>query len=378
MIVGAGIAGLALAAYLRERGIRPVVIEKTPEWKTIGYVLGLYPDGMRILEGIGAAGQLKQKGKRVPAIVVRDEAGKKLFRFSLLNLEKRFGPVVEAERDTIHRILREINKHTDIRLNTTLKSLRQKNDGVEVTFSDGRKEQYDVVVGADGVNSQVRQLIFPRSGGAYVGMTYFFVWADANVFENPPQVMESYFGRGKAVAVFPTQDRTRVAVFFIVPAKEHTVTTPYEAVKFLKSHFSDMGGDVARVLKSLPEKSEAVFNHDDDEIRLKQWFRGRVVLVGDAAHALSPTLGMGASMALEDAYVLADELSLSGGRIERALQQYVKRREPRIRELALLSRLLHLTIMAGKRFYTLRNLFLKYVFSKFYYRYIQRFLDKPI
>lgn len=372
LIVGAGIGGLTLAAYLQKYGIKPIVIEKAAQWKTIGYIIGLFPNGVRILDGINAAGQLKRKGAVIPEYCVKDGSGNTILEISFREWQQKYGPFIEVERDTLHRILRNLNKKTKIRMNTTIKSLQQTNAGVEVIFSNNKKEFFDVVVGADGINSQIRSFVQPEAKKDYSGFTFWALWAPKGL--GFPTSINYYFGNGKLFAVFPTKNSKYVCALFALPAKHHKFDDSTKSAEFLRKRFCDMGGIVPEILNNLPENPSEIYHNDDNEVHLSNWYQGRVVLLGDSIHALSPILGMGASMAMEDAYVLAEELSNND--IDTALRNYESRRKPRVKFLQRKSRESHLILSIRSPLYFLRNIILKWGYGKHYYNILDKFISE--
>jgi len=198
LIVGGGIGGFALAAYLQRHGFSPVLIEKCNEWKTIGYMISLFPSGMRILEDLGVAHMLKQDGKKLSKFVLRDNNGKLIWSKSFSEIENRFGPVTEVERELLHTMVREAARGVSVRLNTTIERIDQKPEGVLVMFNDGKEEQFDLVVGADGIHSGMRRYVRTRISSEYSGCTFWLMWLPYPKVDFSPDNMEIYFCNGKA------------------------------------------------------------------------------------------------------------------------------------------------------------------------------------
>ena len=372
LIVGGGIGGLTLCSFLRKKGFQVTLIEKTRKWNTIGYIIGLFPNGVKIIKKLGAYKELRKIGQALPGYEVRDENGERLLGISFNEMRKKHGPLIEIERDGLHKILRNRNKGADIRLGLTVRSLKERKNKVRVTFSDNKKEEFDLVVGADGIDSRTRDYVLKKQVAEkpkrYTGFTFWILWSP-RVFNFPKNVVH-YFGDGKFLGMFPS--KKKLGILFMLATKQGSLKNQ-DPREFLKRRFSDIKGGVPNLIKNLPESKE-IFHHDDDETRAKSWYRGRVVLLGDSAHALSPVLGMGASMALEDAYVLSEELSKNKD-VQGALENYFIQRKQRVDKLASWSKQVHSLMAVKKPFDKPRNLFIKHIYSKIYYRNIDKFLE---
>lgn len=371
LIVGGGIGGLALAGFLKRKGVAFTVIEKTKRWKIAGYVLGLYPNGVRMLESLGLGKAVKRQAADLNGYTIKDYECRVLWEIHFREWRKKYGPLLLLERDKLHKILRENLKNSDIRLGLTVRSLKNKKGGVEIVFSNNKKEFFDLVVGADGINSQIRDFVDPKARKLSSGFAFWVMWV-GKVFAFPKNIVYSV-GNGKVFSIFPVKSKNHIGVAFSLPARSKASGNPKE---FLKSEFSDMGGIVPKVLKNLPSGNK-IFHHLIEDIKIKNWFRGRVVLLGDAIHPVSPILGMGASMAMEDAYVLSEEL-VKNQNMGAALEKYVKRRKPRVEFLQKKSRAAHRVLAVKKPFSKIRDFFLKYGYSRSYYKSLDKFLGKKV
>lgn len=374
LIVGGGIGGLYLCALLRQRNIDTVLIEKAPEFSTIGYVLGVLPNGLRMFKELGLDNAIKEKGKKLQGMLIHDGNGRRLARASLAQLADQYGPSIEIERDTVHTLLQEANAGADIRMGTTVHKLHDHGDRVTVTFSDGKTEDFDLVVGADGISSQIRPYVSPTAHKDYSGFMMVLAWVP--YIADFPKNVSYYLGDGKLFAVFPTKSAEHITVTFMLACPPGSIYAVQDIPAYLKEHFGDMGGDVPRVLEYLDHRKLQVFRNDDNEIHLRQWYKGRIVLIGDAAHATSLLMGEGASMALEDAYVLRQEL-LGHNTISEALSAYNERRYHRVHELARWSGLSHLLIKKTGPMAGLRNMSMEIVETMILDYYQKLFSEMP-
>ncbi len=367
LIVGGGIGGLSLAGFLKSKAIEFTIVEKTKEWKTVGYVLGLYPNGVKILEALGVARKVKKEAAKLRGYRITNSSGKMIWEIGFKDWERKYGPLLLLERDRLHEILRSNVKKSDIRLGIKIKSLKNIKGGAEVVFSDNKKEVFDLVVGADGINSQIRSFVDPGAEKLSSGFSFWVMWLGRK-FKFPDRIIYSV-GNGKVFSVFPVKSKTHIGVAFSLPLDYKPTSNTAE---FLRRSFGDMGGLVPAVLKNLPKE---IYNHQIEDLKIKNWFKGRVVLLGDAVHPISPILGMGASMAMEDAYVLSEELSRNKN-IDAAIKEYVKRRELRVGFLQKKSRETHRLLAVKKPFVWLRDFILKFGYSRSYYKSLDKFLGE--
>lgn len=374
LIVGGGIGGLALSTFLRRQKHDVVLIERCHEWKTIGYGVGMFPSGLRVLRDLGVADALEAVSASLPAHLVKDQNGNLLRASSFDRMRRKHGPVLEVERDTLHKYLRETSSGTDVRMGTVVTTLKQDATGVDVTFGSGATDRFDIVVGADGINSQIRTFVQAKSHKAYTGLTFWLMWIKG--MSTPPKEVVYYLGDAKIVGVFPCKNDHMLALFGL-PAKAHAYNDPTHFRDVIRDHFKGMTQSIDEMLEHLPENAE-MYHNDDEEMHLKQWHSGRVVLLGDAIHALSPILGMGASMALEDARVLSEEIDVCGGNVQSAFVRYHRRRLPRVRHLARWSWVLHRMTNMGGRLGRVRNVFMKHGFIRAYFWNLERFMGQKV
>lgn len=304
LIVGAGFGGLALAAYLQREGHMVSIVEKKQDRPQAGFVIGLWKNGIHTLEPFGVVERIQQVGVPIAEEVIRDQTGTIVARMDYQSLIDRYGPVFLLLHTDLHQILRELTEGVPIDFGTTVSTIEEGQHYVSVTLSDGTQEDFDLVVGADGIHSQVRQLLFGDEGLTFSGLRIWFSLLPAG--REKPSEPNDLFGRGEYVGVFPTKGE-QLGVLFLasMPAREPDL--PEKRIAYLRERFGDFQWIVPTILQSLHDPA-TIFADDIDQVVLETWYRGRVALLGDAAHAVSPTTAMGGAMALEDAQVLAEEL----------------------------------------------------------------------
>lgn len=316
LIVGAGIAGLAVARALRLAGFRPDVTEKQPcAEERAEAALYLPGNAARALRRLDLDWPVRPLGQVIHRQRFLDSAGVGLCEVDLTGLWTGVGECRALPRAELHRVLLT-GAGGAVRHGAEVRNLELTPGAVTVTFVDGSVTEYDLVIGADGPRSAVRSLAAlggpPRPAGQIV---YRGV-----VSGGPPLVdWTALLGQRAGFVLMPIGGNR-----IYCHADEAGTVLPADPMARLRELFGSYGGPVPRVLEQLTRVHAGL----TDEVDLGRWSRGRVVLVGDAAHATAPTLAQGAAMALEDAVVLAESLRAAGS-VEAALVAYEARRRPR-------------------------------------------------
>ncbi|MCB1055572.1 MAG: FAD-dependent monooxygenase, partial [Acidobacteria bacterium] len=341
LIVGAGIGGMTLAALLHRRGVEATIVERAPNFEHAGYMLGLWPLGYRVLHGLDLYERFAAESLEGNEYEVRDDHGELVKHWSMAPINDRFGPNLSCTRPQLVRLLHGSLAGTDLRFDTTVEALEERGATVEVRFSDGSKEHYDLVVGADGLHSQVRHKVFGEQPYFHTGWGGWVWWADLATV--PANTFVEHWGAGRFVGAYPTRDGA--GIFAGAPEGDSFEDPGPGRRERLRERFRGMGAMVDAWLDALPPDGTELFFWRLSDVRAHEWTRGRIVLLGDAAAGFLPTAGIGASMAMESAAVLADELSRTDARsVERALDLYVKRRRHRVESIQTDSRRLARTM----------------------------------
>jgi 2-polyprenyl-6-methoxyphenol hydroxylase-like FAD-dependent oxidoreductase len=327
LISGAGMAGLTLAALLRQRGIHADIIDHAADFDHAGYVLGLYPLGSRVLHGLGLYDEFAHVSEAMNDYIVASSRGRELKRFDFRPFTQAHGDIRMLGRGDLLQILRSACGDTPIRLSTTIATMSDDGDVVRVRTSDGVEKDYDLVVGADGIHAQSRRHVSPHNDIYDTKWACWAWWADRD--DLPEGTIHEQWGAGRFVGLYPTPER--LGVIAAAPARALGFGARQGRQMRMYDVFSKMKGPARDIIDHLPGDDADMFYWKLDDQRARHWIKGRVVLLGDAAAAFLPTTGIGASMAMESAAVLADELSRANARsVPLALSFYERRRRARV------------------------------------------------
>lgn len=324
LIAGGGIAGLTLAIALRQRGFTAELIERSMNWDAIGAGIAVQPNGMRVLRTLGIGAAVERAGMIVRRWLFRDQHGAVLCDTDLEALWGEVGPFIGVERVKLQEALRSGAAAVPCRLGTWVTSLRQDDRRVSVKFSDGTAGEYDLVIGADGIFSTVRQSALSTAAPVYSGQ---MAWRSlAPIRPRELNSVQFWLGDGCFFGLCPVGDgRTYGFGNVTEPRLRDAIQGRLQR---LRHRFAGFGGLVRDYLACL-ESDQQIHCGPIEWLELDRWHIGRVVLIGDAAHASSPMMGQGGCMAMEDALVLAQILH-STAHVENALDMFVTRRRPRV------------------------------------------------
>ena len=327
LIVGGGIAGMSCAIRLREIGVDTDLIDLDPLWRVYGAGITVTSPTLRAFDQLGILDDFLKVGYAGNGIRICAPDGRWIEDLAdPFDSDSGIPGSGGIMRPELHRILSEKVRAsgTKVRLGLTVQSLEQQDeDGVLARFSDGSAQRYDLVIGADGLSSTVRRLAFPHAPEpTYTGQMIWRLFAP-----RPPQVdrRHYYLGGPVKIGLCPVSD-THLYLFLLEKTPRHPIVPDADLHHMMKPLMQDYGGVIADLRDSLNPDSPIVLRPLEAFHFPPPWHKGRILLVGDAAHPTTPQLASGAGMAVEDAIVLADELVRSNGDIDAMLPRYVTRR----------------------------------------------------
>jgi 2-polyprenyl-6-methoxyphenol hydroxylase-like FAD-dependent oxidoreductase len=345
LVVGGGIAGATLALGLARRGLPVRLLERQPVWQPIGAGMFLYSNGLAALDRLGVLSDVVAAGWASP-----DGRNPLLSPDGALITEliyPRLGgahvpPILGILRAELHRVLAQALERAGVRvrLGTSVtsiadeagnESVRRSPDDhdwapVEVLLSDGSRERCDLLIGADGIRSTARTLLFGPMEPIFTG---FGVWRSMHRRPASIDTKIMMMGIGKRLGIMPISDE-RLYIFGTTREAPGMRYDRADWQRLMREKLGEFGGPAAPLLAELTDPSQVNYTAVE-EIRLAPpWHRGRVGLVGDAAHASTPFMGQGGAMAIEDSVVLAEMLAQRGYRPQ-TLAAFAERRFDRCR-----------------------------------------------
>lgn len=322
LIAGGGIAGLAMARALEQQGIIADLIERQADGPHGGTGLYLPGNAARALEQLGLLDRIATLAMPIEAQRILDSRGRPLSVTLTKDVWSSCGRCLALPRTVLHTTLRSSLRDTRLRFDTSISGIGQFGEKTMVSFTDGARGEYDLVIGADGINSAVRQSVFPQVKPTYTGNVCWRFITKNTVGVGDWTVM---LGDGTTLLAIPI-DNGLVYVYADMAVSERESQDKdrqFPVSTFLSKFSAPLSPLICRL-----ESRNTVHFGRIDQVVMDDWVKGRVVLIGDAAHASSPSMAEGAAMAMEDALVLAEALATSD--ITDTLATYMRRRKPRV------------------------------------------------
>jgi 2-polyprenyl-6-methoxyphenol hydroxylase-like FAD-dependent oxidoreductase len=325
LIVGGGIGGLSLAIALRRQGFAVDVVEIKKVWTVYGVGIIQQANVVRAMAQLGIVDRYLSAAYGFNFVGIYKPNGELIAKLPGERLAGESYPaLLGISRLALHEVLTTvaIEKGTRVRLGMTVERLDQQPGGVVAHLTDGSAETYDLVVGADGLFSKVRTMVFPEAPKpCFTGQS---VWR--HNFPRRPEIdhLAAHNGRHASAGLVPlAHNLMYMYVTSIEPGNPWMEPTQLHTL--MRSRMTGFGGLIRELGEEITDPGKVVYKPMEVVFVPSPWYRGRVVLLGDAAHATTPHLGQGAGMAIEDAVVLAEELSKEGC-IENQLKRYMERR----------------------------------------------------
>lgn len=339
IIIGAGMGGLTTGIALKKFGHQVTIYEQTEKILPVGAAISLWSNGVKCLNYLGLTDKVAALGGQMDNLAYMDGlTGDVMTQFSLQPLIEEVGqrpyPVSRAE---LQNMLMQEFGEADIHLAKKMTRLEDLGDRVRVQFADGSSAEADLVIGADGTHSITRAYVLGETvERRYAGYVNWNGLVEISPELAPADQWTTFVGEGKRASLMPVADN-RFYFFFDVPLEVGLENDRNQYKQLLKQYFSGWCQPVQQLIDVIDEqRTNRVEIHDIEPFT--QFYKGRVVIMGDAAHSTTPDIGQGGCQAMEDAIYLARALQINTLGIEDALQRYQSKRNARANELVLRAR----------------------------------------
>ncbi|MBW1252969.1 MULTISPECIES: FAD-dependent urate hydroxylase HpxO [Pantoea] len=339
IVIGGGMGGMTAALALEQAGFETEVYEAVKTIRPVGAAISVWPNGVKCLNALGLKEKVRALGGNMAFMAYQDAfSGDTLTRFSLAPLVQQVGefpyPIARAE---LQAMLLDAYGRSRVNFGKRIVQVEQYASGVIATFDDNSQAQGDFLVAADGTHSVIRDYVLdeklPRRYAGYVNWNGL-VRIDESIA--PADQWTTFVGDGKRVSLMPVSGN-RFYFFFDVPLPAGLEQDRSTMRDDLRHYFSDWSEPVQKLISAIDvDTTNRVEIHDIEPFQ--RFVKGRVVLLGDAAHSTTPDIGQGGCAAMEDAIVLASALSAHSLGIEDALLRYQMRRVERVKDLVLKAR----------------------------------------
>jgi 2-polyprenyl-6-methoxyphenol hydroxylase-like FAD-dependent oxidoreductase len=328
LIVGGGIGGLCTGIGLAQAGIASEIVEIKTDWSVYGVGIIQPSNQLRALAELGLAEACVERGSAFLGWEFCDDAGKVQARVPNPEVAGLgYPPINGIPRPVLHEILTTTAKQLgiDVRLGVTVDAIHDTADHVQVRFSDGSTGAYDLMIGADGAYSKMRTLLFGDSHRpVFNGLA---VWRYN--FPRPPDMKwgSVHYSRRAKAGLVPISP-SLMYIFVVTPEPTNAKPSSSSLADDMRERLGDFGGPVAELREQIVDPAGVVYRPMEPMLLPAPWHRGHVLLIGDAAHATTPQLSQGASIAIEDATLIAQLLSLDRP-IDDTFAEFMRRRYER-------------------------------------------------
>lgn len=328
LISGAGPAGLTAAYWLKKYGLNPTIVERAPTLVTGGYKIDVRGSALQILRKMNIYDTVVAQSTDMQGAFLVDKEGKTISTMSGDEFGHRTGDDVEIVRGVLCQILQDQIPDVECMFGDVIQEITQSDHKVTVKFRNNQPREFDLVIGADGLHSNVRQLAFGDEKQFLRDLGLYLCVFTLPNYLHLDRVEMQYSELGRIAAIWSAGGEANMKVCFgFTSPSPIDLKDKSKQQEILRKVYADMGWEIPRFLQMMSEAPDFYFDAAA-QIYMDHWFNERVVLAGDAGYCASPMSGQGTSLALIGAYVLAGELAAAKGNYQTAFEQYEKHMHP--------------------------------------------------
>lgn len=323
LVIGGGVGGLSVAIGLHQRGLDVEVVERDKDWKVYHVGIIVQANFVRALNMLDVGEAAVKAGYAYRGARFLDIYGRVIETLPGDTAVDGLPSDLGITRPALHKVLTDKVRSLGIpvRLGVTFESLDDHGDGVDVLFTDGTRGTYDLVIGADGNYSAVRKVLWPEARPQYTGQG---VWRYNVPRPEGLEWSDIYLGKDKGKAGYCPLTPEEMYIFAVFEEPGNPRFAPETLADEMRARLEGYGGLLSDAARHVTDPALVVYRPLEACIMPAPWYKGRVVLIGDAAHSATPHLGQGAAMAVEDAVVLSEELAERD--VDDALAAFMERR----------------------------------------------------
>lgn len=368
-IVGGGIAGLSLACHLEKKQIPYHLFEQAPIFNPVGAGILLANNAMQVFQRLGIAETLSKKANRISFLNLVDEQLNVLSSSNLASFEKQYGVNnIAIHRADLHATLLEQLDTEKVHLNKQVESISNH----QIHFSDGNQHKFEILIGADGIHSKVRESIFGPGKIKEAGQV---CWRGVVDYQLPKSMIDQFNEAWGPGIRFGFAQINKEQVYWFALCKYKRSMSEWDG-KNWKKEFNSYHPIVVDLLKLTPD--EAIHRAEISQLEwMNKWYQDDVCLIGDACHAMTPNMGQGAGQGIEDAYILAHCLGTQTP--EEAFKNYESMRLAKVKSIVNISwqigRVAQLDSALGRK---LRNMILRMTPQKLSQRQVSKVIELAI
>lgn len=323
LVIGAGVAGLAVCYWLKRFGFSPTLVERNDILRKGGHAVDIYGIAVDVAKKMDIYKKICEMRTELEHAYYVDAKGNILLQEEEEEVGYKRGDEVEIVRGNLLDILMRAITDIPCYFNQNVIRIEQHDEHVEVTFKDNKTENYDFIIGADGLHSATRRMVFAKEEYNLLDLgSYFGVFSTPNHLKlNRSEIMFELDQKLVSITVYQNTSKALASFMFRPKHRLNNIRDENEQKNILRNTFLDLGWETNKLLEFMENSNDFYFD-TVMQVKMKSWTKGRIALVGDSGYCATPLSGQGTSVALVGAYILAGELKAASGNHMVAFERY--------------------------------------------------------